>query len=116
MNEKKYATSAARCRGVGETEELAMYIAAMTDKQQEREMTRAQRVILRAMRRTITQRQLECLEMYYLQGYTQGQIVQRLSLASPSAACGSIQRGREKMRQMLDFAHNLLEAYDDDQN
>lgn len=103
-------------RGIGEAEELAMYIAAMTDKQREREMTRAQRVILRAMRTRVTQREVECLEMRYLRGYTYDQIIRELYVASPSTACANIHRGREKMRRVLSFAQDLLEAYDDDQN
>lgn len=113
-NEKRYAANVKYRRGGSEAEELAMYVAAMTDRQQEQVMTKVQRVILRAMQKLVTQRQVECLELYYLRGCTYEQISRRLQVSSPSTAGTNILRGREKMRRVLSFAQELLEASRDD--
>ena len=103
-----------RCSGTGDADELRMYLAAMVGREQE--LTKTQRVIARAMMRTLTKRQLEYLALHYVDGCTYGQIAVKMQLATSSSSCTNLQRGREKMRKVLDFAHDLLEAHDDDQN
>ena len=110
-NEKKCP----RCSGTGDADELRMYLAAIAG-QQEQELTKTQRVIARAMMRTLTKRQMEHLVLYYVDGCTYEQIAVKMCLATSSSVCTNLQRGRVKRRKVLDFAHNLLEAYDDDQH
>ena len=70
-------------------------------------MHRVQRVIIRAMRLDVTQREAECLELYFVQGYNYEQISQTLHI-NVSTICRNIHRGEEKMNRVLNFARELL--------
>ena len=87
--------------------ELSTYIEALADPQREFLMHRVQRVIIRAMRLDVTQREAECLELYFVQGYNYEQISQTLHI-NVSTICRNIHRGEEKMNRVLNFARELL--------
>lgn len=108
-DEKRYAANVKYRRGGSEAKELAMYVAAMTDQRQEQAMTKTQQLILQAMRRDVTKREAECLELYFVQGYNYKQIGQVLHI-SVSTICRNIQRGGWKMSWVLNFARELLET------
>ena len=92
--------------------ELSTYIEALADPQREFLMHRVQRVIIRAMRLDVTQREAECLELYFVQGYNYEQISQTLHI-NVSTICRNIHRGEEKMNRVLNFARELLETNND---
>ena len=92
--------------------EFVTYIAAMTDQQQEQAMTKTQQLILQAMRRDVTKREAECLELYFVQGYNYKQIGQVLHI-SVSTVCRNIQRGGWKMNRVLNFARGLMATNND---
>ena len=81
--------------------ELTPYIEALSDPH------RVQRIIIRAMRQDVTYREAECLELYFVQGYTYEQISQSLHI-NVSTICRNIQRGEQKMNRVLEFARALL--------
>ena len=87
--------------------ELSTDIEALADPQREFLMPRVQRVIIRAMRLDVTQREAECLELYFVQGYNYEQISQTLHI-NVSTICRNIHRGEEKMNRVLNFARELL--------
>ena len=87
--------------------ELTPYIEALSDPQREFLMHRVQRIIIRAMRQDVTYREAECLELYFVQGYTYEQISQSLH-TNVSTICRNIQRGEQKMNRVLEFARALL--------
>ena len=53
------------------------------------------------------QREAECLELYFVQGYNYEQISQTLHI-NVSTICRNIHRGEEKMNRVLNFARELL--------
>ena len=89
--------------------EFVTYVAAMTDQRQEQAMTKTQQLILQALRRDVTKREAECLELYFVQGYNYKQISQVLHI-NASTICLNIQRGGWKMSWVLNFARELMEA------
>lgn len=89
--------------------EIVVYVAAMTDQQQEQALSKTQQLILQAMRRDVTKREAECLELYFVQGYNYKQIGQVLRI-SASTICRNIQRGGRKISWALNFARGLLEG------
>ena len=105
-NEKR--TNGARYRrSAAYVTELADYIPALADAQKDFMLSRVQRIIIRAMRQEVTQREAECLELYFVQGYTYEQISQSLHI-NVSTICRNIQRGEQKMNRVLEFARALL--------
>jgi DNA-directed RNA polymerase specialized sigma24 family protein len=59
------------------------------------------------MRQDVTYREAECLELYFVQGYTYEQISQSLHI-NVSTICRNIQRGEQKMNRVLNFARELM--------
>ena len=108
MGRRRYTPGMEYGQG-SKVKEFVTYIAAMTDQQQERAMTKTQQLILQAMRRDVTKREAECLELYFVQGYNYKQISQVLHI-SVSTICRNIQRGGWKMSWVLNFARELMEA------
>ena len=105
-NEKR--TNGARYRrSAAYVKELVDYIPALSDAQKDFMLSRVQRIIIRAMRQEVTQREAECLELYFVQGYTYEQISQSLHI-NVSTICRNIQRGEQKMNRVLEFARALL--------
>ena len=105
-NEKR--TNGARYRrSAAYVTELADYIPALADAQKDFMLSRVQRTIIREMRQEVTQREAECLELYFVQGYTYEQISQSLHI-NVSTICRNIQRGEQKMNRVLEFARALL--------
>ena len=105
-NEKR--TNGARYRrSAAYVTELVDYIPALADAQKDFMLSRVQRTIIRAMRQEVTQREAECLELYFVQGYTYEQISQSLHI-NVSTICRNIQRGEQKMNRVLEFARALL--------
>lgn len=102
-----YATGVRYRRSAVYVKELATYIEALADPQRDFLMRRVQRVILHAMRNAVTYREAECLELYFVQGYTYEQISQSLHI-NVSTICRNIRRGEEKMNRVLTFARELL--------
>ena len=111
MGRRRYATGMGYGQG-SRVKEFVTYIAAMTDQQQEQAMTKTQQLILQAMRRDVTKREAECLELYFVQGYNYKQIGQVLHI-SPATICRNIQRGERKMGWVLNFARELLATNND---
>ena len=111
MGRRRY-TPGMECEQGSRVKEFVTYIAAMTDQQQERAMTKTQQLILQAMRRDVTKREAECLELYFVQGYSYKQIGQVLHI-SASTICRNIQRGGRKMSWALNFARELLATNND---
>ena len=105
-NEKK--TNGARYRrSTAYVKELVDYIPALADAQKDFMLSRAQKVIIRAMRQEVTQREAECLELYFVQGYNYEQISQALHI-NVSTICRNIHRGEQKMNRMLNFVRELM--------
>ena len=104
---KKKKTGVRYRRSAVYVKELSTYIEALADPQREFLMRRVQRVIIRAMRQDVTQREAECLELYFVQGYNYEQISQALHI-NVSTICRNIHRGEEKMNRVLNFARELL--------
>lgn len=104
---RRYATGVRYRRSAVYVKELSAYIEALSDPQREFLMRRVQRVIIRAMRQDVTHREAECLELYYVQGYTYEQISQSLHI-NVSTICRNIRRGEDKMNRVLAFARELL--------
>lgn len=105
-NEKR--TNGARYRrSAAYVTELGDYIPALADAQKDFMLSRVQRTIIRVMRQEVTQREAECLELYFVQGYTYEQISQSLHI-NVSTICRNIQRGEQKMNRVLEFARALL--------
>ena len=105
-NEKR--TNGARYRrSAAYVTELGDYIPALADAQKDFMLSRVQRTIIRVMRQEATQREAECLELYFVQGYTYEQISQSLHI-NVSTICRNIQRGEQKMNRVLEFARALL--------
>lgn len=92
--------------------EFVVYVAAMTDQQQEQALSKTQQLILQAMRRGVTKREAECLKLYFVQGYNYKQIGQVLHI-SASTIRRNIQRGGRKMSWVLNFARELLATNND---
>ena len=106
MSRRRYTPGLEYGQG-SRVKEFVTYIAAMTDQQQEQAMTKTQQLILQAMRRDVTKREMECLELYFVQGYNYKQIGKVLHI-STSTICRNIHRGEEKMNRVLNFARELL--------
>lgn len=111
MSRRRYTPGLEYGQG-SRVKEFVTYIAAMTDQQQEQAMTKTQQLILQAMRRDVTKREMECLELYFVQGYNYKQIGKVLHI-STSTICRNIQRGGWKMSWALNFARELLATNND---
>lgn len=59
------------------------------------------------MRKQVTYREAESLELYFVQGYNYKQISQALHIDA-STICRNIRRGEEKMNRVLNFARELM--------
>lgn len=94
-------------RSAAYVKELMDYIPALADAQKDFMLSRAQKVIIRAMRQEVTQREAESLELYFVQGYNYKQISQALHI-NVSTICRNIHRGEEKMNRVLNFARELM--------
>lgn len=105
-NEKR--TNGARYRrSAAYVTELGDYIPALADAQKDFMLSRVQKVIVRAMRQEVTQREAESLELYFVQGYNYKQISQALHI-NISTICRNIHRGEQKMNRVLNFARELM--------
>lgn len=94
-------------RSAAYVKELGDYIPALADAQKDFMLSRVQRVIVRAMRQEVTQREAESLELYFVQGYNYKQISQALHI-NISTICRNIHRGEQKMNRVLNFARELM--------
>ena len=105
-NEKR--TNGARYRrSAAYVTELVDYIPALADAQKDFMLSRVQRTIIREMRQEVTQREAECLELYFVQGYAYEQIGQALH-ANVATICRNVHRGEQKMNRVLNFARELM--------
>ena len=105
-NEKR--TNGARYRrSAAYVKELGDYIPALADAKKDFKLSRVQKVIVRAMRQEVTQREAESLELYFVQGYNYKQISQALHI-NISTICRNIHRGEQKMNRVLNFARELM--------
>lgn len=76
-NEKR--TNGARYRrSAAYVTELVDYIPALADAQKDFMLSRVQKVVVNEMRKQVTYREAESLELYFVQGYNYKQISQAL--------------------------------------
>lgn len=106
-------------RGAAYAREVAGYAGALRDRRQEKHLSRKEKALVRAMREVVTERESECLELYYTRGLNYSQISQRLNI-NVSTISRNIQRGEHKLNRILDLARSLgvippLEPDDKDQ-
>ena len=94
-------------RSAAYVKELGDYIPALADAKKDFMLSRVQRVIVRAMRQEVTQREAESLELYFVQGYNYKQISQALHI-NASTICRRIRCGEQKMNRVLNFARELM--------
>lgn len=94
-------------RSAAYVKELGDYIPALADAKRDFMLSRVQKVIVRAMRQEVTQREAESLELYFVQGYNYKQISQALHI-NISTICRNIHRGEQKMNRVLNFARELM--------
>lgn len=94
-------------RSAAYVKELGDYIPALADAKKDFKLSRVQKVIVRAMRQEVTQREAESLELYFVQGYNYKQISQALHI-NISTICRNIHRGEQKMNRVLNFARELM--------
>ena len=106
MSRRRYTPGMEYGQG-SRVKEFVAYVAAITDQRQEQALSKTQQLILQAIRRDVTKREMECLELYFAQGYIYKQIGQVLHI-SASTICRNIQRGGRKMSWALNFARELL--------
>ena len=105
-NEKR--TNGARYRrSAAYVKELGDYIPALADAQKDFMLSRVQKVVVNEMRKQVTYREAESLELYFVRGYNYKQISQALH-ANVSTICRNIQRGEQKMNRVLEFARELM--------
>lgn len=104
---KSCATGARYRRGSTYIQELCVYIQALADPQREFLLHRVQRIMVQAMRREVTLREIEYLELYFVQGYTYGQISRELHV-NISTISRTVRRGEKKIDRVLTFAKDLL--------
>lgn len=105
-NEKR--TNGARYRrSAAYVTELVDYIPALADAQKDFMLSRVQKVVVNEMRKQVTYREAESLELYFVQGYNYKQISQALHI-NVSTICRNIRRGEEKMNRVLNFARELM--------
>lgn len=65
------------------------------------------RVLRRAMEGELTQRQRQCLELYYFQGLTQEETGRRLGVTAATVS-RHIKRARERLQQVLVYSFPYL--------
>ena len=94
-------------RSAAYVKELGDYIPALADAKKDFMLSRVQKVIVRAMRQEVTQREAACLELYFVQGYNYKQISQALH-ANVATICRNVHRGEQKMNRVLNFARDLM--------
>lgn len=105
-NEKR--TNGARYRrSAAYVTELVDYIPALADAKKDFMLSRVQKVVVNEMRKQVTYREAESLELYFVQGYNYKQISQSLHI-NVSTICRNIQRGEQKMNRVLEFARALM--------
>ena len=63
----------------------------------------AHRVLGRAMERELTGRQLECIRLYYFEGYKQEEIARLLGVGKPTV-CRHLKKARERLERVLSYA------------
>lgn len=87
--------------------ELVAYIQAIIDPETEATMGRTEKIIVREMRKVVTERELECLQLYYLERHTYEQMTRLLGI-NVATVCRNVHRGEGKLGQIITFAKELL--------
>lgn len=95
-------------RGDAYANTVATYISAIANNEREFTLNRAQRAIVKQMRDDLTARELQCLELYYVQGYAYVEISKLLHI-NVSTISRNIQRGERKLNRTLNLARAILE-------
>lgn len=88
-------------------QQMALYVSALADPEREFMLSRIQKALAHAMQHSVTRRELEYLELYFVQGLNYEMIGQRLGI-NISTICRNVKRGEEKSNRVLSFAREIL--------
>lgn len=94
-------------RGEDYAKKIGELVQVILDPEREFLMGRAKRAMIKAMREDITPREMQCMELYYAQGYNYRQISGQLHI-NVSTISRNIQRGERKINRILDLARAIL--------
>lgn len=94
-------------RGEKYAREMAGYILDVLDEGRDFLLSPTRRAIVQAIRKKLTEREKECIALYYERQLNLNQIGAQLGICQ-STASRNVERGEAKINRILDFARALL--------
>jgi RNA polymerase sigma factor (sigma-70 family) len=86
---------------------LRQYLPIIHDPEAARFADRRKAALAAYLRQEVTERELECLLLYFVEGYSLQRISTLLSI-SPSSVSRNMNRGRERIEHVLSLGAELL--------